>query len=298
MTDRSPSRSVAIQFPDWAESAVRLGRGLACVAALLCALTAGAADDNWPDDLKADFSKGVEALRSGDWTTAEALFTSMLGGGGELAVVNHNLGIALQGQDRHEEAAQQFRKASRLDQDSLPPRLLLGKSLLALGRVAESIDVLEEAIPLAGGESTLRTLLASAYERAGDHLGMTDQYRELSLQVPDEPEHAYRLGQAYSSLAGWCIRRMQQIAPQSARLFQALGESELAQGNLEAAESLLRRATTLDPIQPGVHWSLAQVLLKQGKRDEAVEALDRELQVVPESRAALSLRRNLSNSSP
>ena len=289
---------MAALFLDRVWSAFRLGPGLACVATLLCASTAGAADDNWPDDLKADFSRGVEALRSGDWTTAETLFTTVLDAGGELAVVNHNLGIALQGQGRHEEAARQFREASRLDQDSMPPRLLLGKSLLALDRPAEAIDVLEAAIPLAGVDVTLRTLLARAYERIDDQLGMTDQYRTLSLEVPDEPEHAYRLGQAYTSLAAWCIRRMQQIAPQSARLSQALGESEFARGNFEAAESLLRRAATLDPEQPGVHWSLAQVLLKQGKRYEALKALDLELEVVPESYSALSLRKNLSTGSP
>ena len=230
--------------------------------------------------------------------TAETLFTTVLDGGGELAVVNHNLGIALQGLGGHEEAAQQFREASRLDEDSLPPRLLLGESLLALDRPAEAIDVLEEAIPLVGGDATLRMLLARAYERFDDQLGMTDQFRTLSLEVPDEPEHAYRLGQAYSRLAAWCIRRMQQIVPQSARLSQALGKSEFTRGDLEAAESLLRRAATLDPKQPGVHWSLAQVLLKQGKRDEALRALDCELEVVPESYVALSLRKNLSNGSP
>ena len=235
MTDRLASRSMAAWFVHRVGSAFRLGQGLAFVITLLCASIAGAADDNWPDDLKADFASGVEALRSGDWTTAETLFTTLLDGGGELPVVNHNLGIALQGQGRHEEAARQFREASRLDRDSLPSRLLLGKSLLTLDRPAEAIDVLEEAIPLAGVDATLRTRLASAYERIDDQLGMTDQYRTLSLEVPDEPEHAYRLGQAYTRLAAWCIQRMQQIAPQSARLSQALGESEFARGNFEAA---------------------------------------------------------------
>jgi tetratricopeptide (TPR) repeat protein len=255
-----------------------------------------AAEDELSSHLQPVFRRGVAALRAADWAAAEQAFGQVLEQGGKRIFVHHNLGIAYQEQGKHEAAVEQFRAAIRLKPEDVPPRLLLGKSLLALQRIDEAIRDLEKAVSLAPGDSTVRLQLAVAYERGGNSLGMTDQYRALREQQAEDPEYAYRLGRVYTQLAVWCVEKMKQLDPRSARVYQALGENYFAQGRLDLAEDFLHRAAEIDPHQPGVHWSLAQVQLRQGNRAEAVQAIEKELAIVPGSAMALALHRKLTTS--
>lgn len=246
-----------------------------------------------PDSLRNVFQEGVEAQKAGHLEEAERAFRQVLAGGGKVAFVYNNLGIVYQSRREHEKAAIQFREAIRLQPDYVAPRILLGASLLALGRTADAIQQLERAVKLQPRESLAREQLARAYERGENFRGLVEQYRALLEVEPDNPEYLYQLGGAYLKLAAWCHRQMAAQNPNSARVLQSLAENYRQQGHPDIAAQVLLRAAKADPTMPEVHYALALIYLEKGKPDEARQELEKELAIVPSSVVAQELLRKL-----
>lgn len=243
--------------------------------------------------LEALFREAVAAQKAGRLAEAEKLLLEVLARGGKLPFVYNNLGLVYQQRRDHERAAAQFREAVRLDPKYVAPRILLGASLLALGRARDAAAELEQALKIAPREPAARFHLARAYERQGDALAALDEWRRLVELAPAEPEYLYRLGRAYMRLSAWCLEELRRAPERSPRLYQMLGESFQTQGRLELAARAYREAARLDPKLPEIHFALATVYVAQGKIAEAREALDRELALVPDSAAARALRGKL-----
>jgi tetratricopeptide (TPR) repeat protein len=254
-----------------------------------------------PAPLEGIFREGVSAQKAGRLDEAEKAFQKVLQGGGKLAYVYNNLGIVYQQKRRHAQAVAQFREAIRLDPGYTAPRILLGASLLAEGKVSEATHELERAVQLAPANPLAHRQLAQAYEAGEDYLGMLDQFRILRGLAPNEPEYAYQLGHAYLELSGWCFQRIAKLNPKSARIPQIRAEIYSAQSNPEAALQSYQRAVDADPTLPGLHLAMAQIYLRLGKSAEARTEVERELALVPDSAAAIALRHKLEaggNSAP
>ena len=246
-----------------------------------------------PAAVDALFEQGVQALKAGRASEAEAAFRRVLQQGGNRAYVHNNLAIAYQQQDKHAEAVTECREAIRLDPAYAPPRIVLGGSLLALGHVAEATAELERAVKLLPKERAGREQLARAYTRAGQPAAAVEQYRALREMAPDDPECAYQLGRAYLRLSEWAMKRLREINPGSARIYQALGHNYRVQGRADLAVRAFERAAQADPRLPEIHLALAQIHLEQKNYGEARKEIERELAIVPESAGALALKRRL-----
>lgn len=236
------------------------------------------------------FSQGVAALKEGDLDAAERAFRLILAGGGDRAFVYHNLGIVLQRRGRHAEALEAFQAALKRDPEFGAAHLLAGTSLLALNRPREAAASLERALRYMPDEITAHLQLADAYERLGDTPALVDRYRRIVALVPGEAEYAYRLGKAYLRLSQRSFEQIQAIAPESARLQQALGREYLAQGRADLAARAFAEAARRDPSLEGVHLALARIHADAGRWDEAARELELELAVAPQSRAARELQ--------
>jgi Tfp pilus assembly protein PilF len=239
------------------------------------------------------FMEGVQAQKTGRLEVAEKLFLEVLRRGGRVAYVYNNLGAVYQMRGDHARAIAQFRDAVRLQPNYAAPRILMGASLLALGKVAEATPQLERAVKLQPREPLARQQLAKAYERAGNLPGLVDQFRALREIAPQEPEYAYQLGRAYVQLAGWCFREMARVNGRAARVYQARAENYRVLGQLERAILVFQRAAQADPKLPDIHLALAEIYLEQGKHDAARQEIEQELAIVPESVAALVLKKRL-----
>jgi len=266
------------------------------VVAILLTLVTGAPApaQELSDALQETFTRGVAALKAGRLDEAEAAFRAVLdGGGGGLAYVHNNLGIVHQQRGQHERAVIEFRDAARLDPGYVAPRLLLGASLLALGRVDEARPPLEEAVRLAPDQPLARLQLAKACERARDWAGAVEQYRALVKLEPREPEHAFALGRAYLSLSEWCLAELKALPSGSARLQQALGHNYRVQGRPDLALRAFARATLADPALPEVHLAMAQIHMEEKGWAEARREVELELAIVPDSAGARALLRQI-----
>jgi tetratricopeptide (TPR) repeat protein len=252
-------------------------------------------EENWklPSALAPAFEDGVRAEKAGRLDEAEKDFLQVLGRGGRAAFVYNNLGIVYQERGEHERAVAQFREAIRLKPDYFAPRLLLGASLLALGRTRESVHELERAVKTQPREPSARQELAKAYERAGRLRGVVEQYIALRQIAPDDPEYAYQLGRAYLKMAAWCYEQVARIGPESARAHQIAGENYQMQGRLDLALQAYQRAAQADSKLPGIHLEMGGIYFDQGKVAEAREQVEQELALVPESVSALDLKRKI-----
>jgi len=239
------------------------------------------------------FEQGVQALKGGRLDEAEKAFRQVLEQGGHRAYVHNNLAIVYQQQGKHAEAVAECREAIRLDPTYAPPRVVLGGSLLALGRVAEATAELERALKLLPKERLAREQLARAYTRGGNPAAAIEQYRALRELAPDNPEYAYELGRAYLRLSEWAMQRLRAIDPGSARIYQALGHNYRVQGRADLAARAFERAAQADPKLPEIHLALAQLHLEQKNYAEARKEIELELAIVPESAGALALKQRL-----
>jgi Tfp pilus assembly protein PilF len=239
------------------------------------------------------FAAGVQALKAGQLDEAEKTFLQLLRQGGKASFVHHNLGIVYQQQNAHEKALWQFREAIRLQPDFGEARLLIGYSLLSLGKTAEAGRELERAVKLLPDQPQARLQLAKVYERSGNWFGVIDQYRTLRVMEPRNGEYAYQLGKAYNRLSDWSYQKIIRVNPASARLYQTLGQNYLQQGKYELAIMEYQRAIQADPKLPELHLALALIHLEQKRFDEAAKEIELELNLAPESAKALGVKRQI-----
>ena len=266
-------------------------RELRLGTALLIFGTAGSAfAQALPPGAEKRMAAGVEALKSGDLETAEKIFADAARNGVKHPLVYHNLGVIAQQKADHLQAVARFREALALQPDYGPSHLLLGVSLLALGKKSESVRELKHAVTLMPQQPQSHLQLARAYEASEDWLSAVEHLQRVVELAPREPEYSYRLAQAWTKLSGWSYQQIQQVNPTSARLQQALGQEYAIQEKYDLAVNAYHRAAALDPKLPEVHSALAAILLELKKFDEALSEITLEQQLVPQSKSAAEIR--------
>ncbi len=264
--------------------------GVATALLILGSISAVFAQQALPPAAEKQMAAGVEALKSGDLETAERIFAEAARQGVKHPLVYHNLGVIAQQKADHLQAVARFREALALQPEYGPSRLLLGVSLLALGKNSESVRELKHAVTLMPQQPQSHLQLARAYEASADWLSAVEQLQHVVELAPREPEYSYRLAQAWTKLSGWSYQQIQQVNPKSARLQQALGQEYAIQEKYDLALNAYHRAAALDPKLPEVHLAMAVIFLEMKKFDEALSEITLEQQLVPQSKPAAEVR--------
>ncbi len=195
-----------------------------------------------------------------------------------------------------EKALTEFREAVALDPGSASARMLLGSALLETGKIAAAVRELDRAVKLAPDSAQAHFQLAVAQQRSGDQFAAVAQLRRAAELDSSNDEYAYQLGRAYLQLSEWSVDRIKAVDPKSARLYQVLGESYGAQGKTDLAIEAFTKAAAAAPQLSGTHLALAMIYAQSGRNDEALREIDREIELAPESAAALAFKRQLSQS--
>jgi tetratricopeptide (TPR) repeat protein len=257
------------------------------VIVLVCGLAARSfAQETVPTSEMTRVSEGVEALKSGDLDRAERIFDDALRHGVKQPLVLHNLGVIAQQRGNHQLAVTRFRQALLIQPNYGPGRLLLGFSLLALGKKSEAIRELNRAALLMPEEPAAHLELAKAYEAEDNWLKAVEQLQELTRLAPENGEYSYQLGKALTKLSGWSLQEISRVDPNAARLHQALGQEYLIQEKYDEALSAYQEAARSDPKLPEIHLGMALILLQLKRLDEAMAQVELELKLVPDSKAA------------
>ena len=283
--------SIRTKLTDTALCRGRTQRAVVLLLLLVPAVPAGsAAAQQPPPPQGTSLAAGVEALKAGDLDTAETVFSDALRKGVKSALVFHNLGVIAQQRGNHVLAIGRFRQAIALQPAYAPSRLLLGVSLLALGKSPEAIAELQRAARSMPQEPQAHLQLAKAYEASDNWMAAVEELQRLVNLEPQNPEYSYLLGRAWTKVSAWSYQRLAHLNPDSARLHQALGQEYAMQGKYDLAIAAYQQAARSDPKLPEIHLALALLLLEVKRYDEAREEIDLELKLVPESKSALETR--------
>ena len=233
---------------------------------------------------------GVQALKAGDLETAQNFLNQALKQGIKHPIVFHNLGVIEQERHNDAQAVAWFRKSLLLDPNYGPSRLLLGSSLLSLGKTDDAVRELTRAVRSMPREPAAHLQLAKAYESTEKWEQAVDELQKVTALAPDNAEYSYQLGKALTRLSGWSLQQISRVNPNSARLYQALGQEYAIQGDYDRALLAYQQAAAADAKLPEIHLGMGLILLQLKRFDEALAQINLELLLVPESKMAADAR--------
>jgi tetratricopeptide (TPR) repeat protein len=258
-------------------------------------------------------NQGVSAYRRGDYATAVDRLEQCSAMALNSFRAYYYLGLALTGDRRYEDSIAALTVATDLDPNHLQGTVALGDAYLkhgdlveahaafyralklrpeyppavdGLARIQESRAEDDEAIITYQRAITSDKGYAPAYTHLGDLYLRLDRFEEavqlLEEAVSIRPDYApglNRLALAYGRLgldneAIATIQKAMQITPNDARHPATLGELQLGQGFVEAAERSFIRALQLDDGLPEARRGLAEVARRKGQYDLALGQID------------------------
>ena len=183
-----------------------------------------------------------------------------------------NLGVLLYFQGKPAEAIPHLRTAVNLEPGMAKIQGLLGLAELRTRDISQGRKDLETAFPLIPEPKfkvEVGLELVSLYTESGDLQEASRIIAQLRKAAPDNPEVLYAAYRTYADLSGESMLALSLAAPDSAQMHQLLAHEDIRQGNTNAAIAQYRKAITIDPHLPGVHFELAELL--STSTDEAVK---------------------------
>src|SRR5262245_53655644 len=202
------------------------------------------------------------------------------------AVTENNLGVALQGERRLDDATTHYRRAIAFRSDYAPAYSNLGTALRALGRQEEAVHAYEQALKLqpdfAGAHYNLANLLLDA----GNPADAATAFRRALQFEPASAEVHSNLGIALAATGHGDeaiseFRRAIALDPSAAKAHRNLGDALSASGAQAEAIASLRRAAELEPGDAAIQYDLGSALLEAGQLEEAVTYLRAALRANP-----------------
>jgi len=184
--------------------------------------------------------------------------------------IEHNLGLALGGSGRYDEAAAHFEKALRIDPNFYDGLVGMGVTREFQGRLPEAIDYFQAAIRSQPDTST-------AHLQLGRLL-----WKQNSDQAALEE-----------------IGRASQLAPKDADIRADFGLALQLVGRMPEAIEQFHEALRMNPNNAETHANLGLALLASGKPQESIPEFETALRLKPElTGAADNLRRAQAQSGP
>lgn len=214
------------------------------------------------------------------------------------------LGYALLAQGESEKAVTELQQANRLDPENVDVWYELGQTYLQIGKEkterllaiapdgARVWQLAGEQALLQGNRQKAREDFEAALERRPD---LPDV--RAALQGSSRPAHSehvsresqedvlYREAHQAEQAAEAAFERVAQLAPDSYRAHQIMGDSLTAQQRFEEADEEYRTVLKLNKDVAGVHQAIGINLLRRGKAAEALSEFQAELQIQPQSAA-------------
>jgi tetratricopeptide (TPR) repeat protein len=175
------------------------------------------------------------------WRDTIGFYRYMLSLTPDAAVVNNNLGLALQSQNKLDEAMACYQKALRSMPDYAESHNNLAAALFRKGDIDGAVSHYQQAIRLKPNYAEARNNIGSLFLQQNKLTEAITHFQKASILKPDNPDIYYNLGIANKHL-----------------------------GSLDTAVEYFRKALILRPDDIEVCCELAMILLKQNKPKEAL----------------------------
>jgi predicted Zn-dependent protease len=174
-----------------------------------------------------------------------------------------NLGVVLFFQGSYADAIPELRAALKLRPTLWKIQALLGIAEKRTGDVSAARSDLEQAFPNVQDEKIRIDTgmeLTEIYSKTGDLDKAAETVNTLRKLEPTNEAVLYAAYRVYSDLTAESLLSLSVVAPNSARMHQALAHELAKRGETEKAIENYRAALKLDPQLPGLHFELAEML--------------------------------------
>lgn len=163
----------------------------------------------------------------------------------------------------------------------------------------EAIKAMETAIRWDPNSPPFHHDLAMIYSTTGQTQLAIAKLRDAIKLAPNHAEYHYELGLALSETGDMSsviasLHEAVRLNPTFARAWYNLGLAKNGQGDITGAIEALQRGELADPRDPGIPYARATILAQQGRKQEAINALNAALRIAPGHGEALQLKAMLS----
>jgi len=196
-----------------------------------------------------------------------------------------NLGVVLFFQRAYTDAIPELRAALKLRPALWKIQALLGIAEKRTGDISAGRDDLEKAFPNVTDEKIQMETgleLIEIYSGTGDLDKAAAVVSVLRKLEPEDEGLLYTAYRVYSDLANESLLSLTVVAPNSARMHQAMAHELAKQGHSAEAIENYRAALKIDPQLPGLHFELAE-MLRTVSTPEAHEEAEREYKAALEA---------------
>ena len=238
-----------------------------------------------PQNPEALIQDAISKQRSGDLPGAVEEYREFLKVHPEATAIHSNLGAALAGLGRYEEAVGEYKTALKQSPSLAGVSLNLSLAYYKMGRVSEAVPELVKVHRQTPTDIQATLLLSDCYLRMGRNKEV------IALLEPVQREHADDLGMAY--LLGTALIRNSEPERgqllvdrilrngESAEAHMMLGSAKMQVRDFSGARDEFANAVALNPRAPEVHVLYAQALQVTGDPDGALAEFKAELAADP-----------------
>jgi Tfp pilus assembly protein PilF len=213
--------------------------------------------------IEAHSRKAAEYLKENRSDLAVPEFRAILAIDPNNVDAHGNLGAVLFFEGKYAEAIPELRSALKLRPTLWKTQALLGIGEKRTGDIDAARRDLEKAFPKLPEEKIRIETgmeLIELYSGAGDLDKSAAIVSVLRKLEPTDEGLLYTAYRVYSDLAEESLLSLSVVAPNSARMHQALAHELAKRGNTAEAIENYRAALKLDPLLPGLHFELAEML--------------------------------------
>lgn len=272
---------------------------------------------------------GVAKLKASDWEKAMEFFQMAIGLGPHDYASWCGMGEVLRQQGHPSQSVNAYRKAVELDPNASPARVGLATSLFAVSEAEEAEGILagvlqdyptdnrawvakgelhlskkedeeaiacfKRAIELSPLDEGAYLMLASVYERREELEPAAEILLRAMAMRPRDVAIMRKLADVYRDMketkaAIALLKQAMAIAPDDHRTLYALGSMFSAERQWKDAEPLFKKAVEVEPANTSYWNAYSWALYRLDRLDDAMAAIDRGLELCPDSNMLLSNR--------
>ena len=220
------------------------------------------------------------------WNDSETLFRHALVVTRNNDVAQNNLGAALLGSGRLQEAIDHLGEAVRLAPTRVEARVNLGIALSRQGSFDEAAAQLQQALSLAPNNALAHCGLADVLTARGSLEAAIGHYREATRLNPEDRAAHHNLGVALNLKADTDgaiaeFREAIKLSPGFTEARSKLGAMLGKLGRLDEAIAELQESVRLSPTDPEARAALGDALVAKGRIDEAIAEYQQAVRLAP-----------------
>lgn len=192
-------------------------------------------------------------------------------------------------------AGKDLQQMLNLNADQPSGQMQLAQFEFSRRNTSAAIKHMETAIQWDPNSPPFHHDLAMMYSTTGQTQPAIAKLRDAIKLAPDHAEYHYELGLALAETGDMTgvitsLQEAVRLEPSLARAWYNLGLARNGQKDIPGALDALQRGELANPSDPAIPYARATILARQGRKQEAVAALDRVLSVAPGHGEALQLR--------